>query len=376
MFGQINWSRWALLLSIVLTVVITDGTGLGLSQVGPTAPAPNPTGKWKLDTGETIDITQSGSDEVTAKFSPQVRCWDLQRTGLFSGKLKTTGSGATATVTIEDGRFWACTRNERMWKECGVPKIFETKMRNVTVSPFSITGEVLRPGYYLPGGDFRRCRPDSEYEEWVPFSLAPLCRPSTPWFDKGTNCQRKLVPTITVDYTSFSASVQICVHTVFRYSITGFITAPANLEFYGKTLGDRVIQQVGGLVCCDEFENAVRTGRPCNPLLDVDCDGKPNQTDVALEDVGHNLYVPYPEINIFSTPPGASVPPFPEGLNPDDPGFVPNSNGCDCKWQLIKGVLNCGSAGQGHSYVATWKCPTTGREVTTTKNATPNTPCP
>ncbi len=365
MFGRINWSRWILLSVFVLTLALSDGTRLGISQVG--GPTPNLTGKWKLDTGEIIDITQDNAGQVTAKFSPVVPCWDLQRTFLFKGQLKTTGSGDTATATIENGQFWACTRNEKMWKECGVQKLFETKLRNVTVSPFSITGQNLRPGYYLPESDFRKCRPDSRYEEWAPFSLTPLCRPSTSWFDRGTSCQNARSPEVLADY--LHASVRICGSIVFQYSFSDSVPSP---QGYGHLLETEVRRQIGNTVCCDRFNQPVTVGQ-CNPRSDIDCDGRPNESDIKIV---ANSTIPLPDINIYSTPPGASVAPFPEGLNPDDPGFVPNSSGCDCKWQLIKGVLTCGTGGQGHSYIATWKCPTTGREVTTTKNATANTPCP
>lgn len=373
MFRQPDWARLTVLLGVVFIVVVTDRAKPGLSQVvGPTAGPPVLTGKWKLDTGEIIDITQSASGQVTAKFVPPTRCWDLERKSLFEGKVKTAGSGATASVTIENGRFWACTRTERMWKECPtVSKLFETKLRNVTVSPYSITGEVLRPGYYLPDGDFRRCRPDSQYEGWESFSLTPLCRPATPWFDKDTNCADAQRPVITT--SPGHVVLSICGSEIYRHS---FDHQPY-LEEYAAALVERVKQQVGSTVCCQSFREALRSGQPCNPGSDVDCDGRPNQTDEVAD-------APFPDINIFTSPPGASIAPFPPGLDPDDPNFLPGSTAresrdvgdCDCKWELTKGVLNCGTGGQRHSYVATWKCPTTGAEVITTKYATANTPCP
>jgi hypothetical protein len=252
-----------------------------------------------------------------------------------------------------------------MWKECGLEKIFETKFR-ATVSPFSITGEFFREGYFLPGGDFRKCRPDSKYDEWAPFSLTPLCRSDTPWFDRGAGCQDARSPVVLSDY--LQASVSICGSVVFQYRFT----PTDQYQNYGVLLQSEVTRQLGSKVCCDKFRQTVPAGS-CDPRFDIDCDGKPNSSDTKIVS---GSTIPVPDINIFSTAPGASVAPFPEGLNPDDPGFVPASTGCDCKWQLIKGVLNCGTGGQQHSYAATWKCPTSGAEVTTTKTATANTPCP
>lgn len=362
MARRMNWSRWTLLSLFVLGLALNSGTNPGTSQSEAQVYPPNLTGKWKLDTGEIIDITQDYTGQVTAKFSPVGRCWDLPHTFLFKGKVKTMDSG----TTIEDGQFWACTRTEKMWKECGVQKLFETKFK-ATVSPFSITGENLRPGYYLPDGDFRKCRPDKTYEGWAPFSLTPLCRPSTPWFDRGTNCQDARRPDVRADY--LGASVWVCGSIIFQHRFPDGGSHPN----YGADLQNEVIRQIGSTVCCDRFRQPVASGQ-CNPRMDFDCDGKPNETDTI--GWSRDPAIPMPDINVFSTAPGAAVAPFPQGLNPDDPGFVPNSSDCDCKWQLTKGVLTCGTGGQGHSYVATWKCPTTGREVTTTKTATANTPCP
>lgn len=370
MFDHIHWLRWTLLLGIGLAIIVTDGTKPGLSQVvGPTEPAPILTGKWKLDTGEIVTITQDASRNVTAVFTPSVPCLsNSTRTILFTGKLKLTSLGDTENI-LEGDRFWACTRTPAMVTECGVQELFMTKFR-AEVSPFSITGESWRPHYdfEMVGGRRTNCRRNPSKDEWgAPFSLTPLCRPSTPWFDKGTPCQDARSPIVDANYVQ--ARVAICGTVVFSHRFSETDTQP---DQYGVVLQNEVIRQLGAKVCCDRFRQPVPTGQ-CDPRSDIDCDGRPNEMDVKTI-AGYT--VPLPDINIYSTPPGASVTPFPEGLNPDDPGFVPDSNGCDCKWQLIKGVLNCGSAGQGHSYVATWKCPTSGREVTTTKTATANTPCP
>jgi len=374
MFGQINWSRWTLLFVIVLTLALSNGTRLGRSQVvGPTQPAPLLSGKWKLDTGEVITVSQDSTGKATALFTPSVPCLkNSTRTILFSAPLKITGSGDTASATLESDQFWACTRTPAMVTECGVKELFMTKFR-ATVTPFSITGEVLRPHYdfEMVGGRRTNCRRNADKDGWAPFSLTPLCRPATPWFDKDTGCAEAQRPVITT--SPGHVVLSICGSEIYRHS---FDDQPY-LEEYAAALVERVKQQVGSTVCCQSFRNALRSGEPCNPGSDVDCDGRPNQTDEVAD-------APFPDINIFSSPPGASVAPFPAGLDPDDPDFLPGSTArasrgvgdCDCKWELIRGVLNCDTGGQQHSYVATWRCPTTGAEVITTKYATANTPCP
>ena len=374
MFSQINWTRRALLFVIALMAALSDAPRVGRTQVvGPTAPAPVLTGKWKLDTGEIITITQN-TRNVTALFTPSVRCLNNStRTILFSGELKITGTGDTATAKLEGDRFWACTRTPEMVTECGVQELFMTKFR-ADVSPFSITGESLRPHYdfEMVGGRRTNCRRNAAKDEWGgPFSLTPLCRPSTPWFDKDTSCAEAQRPVITT--SPGHVVLSICGSEIYRHS---FDDQPY-LQEYATALVNRVKQQIGSTVCCQSFRNALRTGQPCNPGSDVDCDGRPNQSDEIAD-------APFPDINIFSIPPGASVAPFPAGLDPDDPNFLPGSTAqasrnvgdCDCKWELIRGVLNCGTGGQQHSYVATWRCPTSGAEVITTKYATASTPCP
>ena len=378
MSTKTNRLRWVFVVVITAIFASGDGQGVGQQTVGPTAPAPILTGKWKLDTGEIITITQDARRIVTAMFTPPVRCLsNSTRTIFFKGELKLTGTGDMATAKLEGDQFWACTRTPAMVTECGVQELFSTKFR-AEVSPFSITGESFRPHYDFEMVNGRRtnCRRNSEKDEWgAPFSLTPLCRPSTPWFDKGAACQDAQPPLMTSNRPG-GGVLSICGFAVFHYEVIG--GDAASIEAYNRLLVADLTRQIGDKICCQAFRQAVQTGQPCDPSVDLDCDGKPNRSDYRIETPGPGDYpdIKFPDINIFSSPPGASVAPFPQGLNPDDPGFVPNSGGCDCKWQLIKGELNCGTGGQGHSYVATWKCPTSGREVTTTRNATPNTPCP
>lgn len=373
MFRPINWSRWAWITVITLTVAVSHGTWIGRSQRDPAQPAPILSGAWKLDTGETIKISQDSSGKVTAEFKPHVRCLESStRTTLFTSPLKITGSGETASAKLESDEFWACTRTPAMVTECGVLELFKTKFR-ATVEPSSISGEVLRPHYdfEMVGGRRTNCRRVAAKDGWAPFSLTRLCWPNMPWFDKDTGCAEAQRPVITT--SPGHVVLSICGSEIYRHSFDD----QEYLEEYATTLVNRVKQQIGSTVCCQKFRDALRSGQPCNPGSDVDCDGRPNQTDEIAD-------APFPDINIFSSPPGASVAPFPAGLDPDDPNFLPGSTArasrdvgdCDCKWELIRGVLNCGTGGQQHSYVATWRCPTSGAEVITTKYASANTPCP
>lgn len=376
MFGQIHWSRWALLFLMILTIGVTETTNVGRSQVGGVQTDFNLTGIWKLDKQHLVTISQDRSGNVTANFTPPVRCLSSTWNQLFTAKLSINRSSGSPKYDLASNQFSACTRTRAMVTECGVKEVFTTEFKAI-VSPYGlISGQVRRPhyDYDIVGGRRVNCQPRPEKDGWSDFELELLCRPSTPWFDKGTNCQDAQSPVIT--FSQDSGVLSICGSTVFRFGVPGYDSSV--LQAYGTVLQTELTRQIGSKVCCQAFRDAVRTGQPCNPSVDVDCDGKRNQADILIDTPGiaGSPEIRFPDISIFSSPPGAAVAPFPAGLNPDDPGFVPNSTGCPCKWQLIKGVLNCGSAGQGHSYVATWKCPTTGREVTTTKNATPNTPCP
>lgn len=118
-------------------------------------------------------------------------------------------------------------------------------------------------------------------------------------------------------------------------------------------------------ICCDKFQEAVRTGKPCDPRADMDCDGKPNQSDADSKSG-------FPNFNYFASPDGAPVAPF-LGGEPDPPP----AGKCDCKWELVKGAAICSPDGkQPHYYEARWKCPSTGNEKYT-RTAKPVTgPCP
>jgi hypothetical protein len=129
-FGEINWTRWTLLLVILLALAASNETRIGRSQREERRPMPILTGKWKLDTGETIEIKQDSSGNVTANFTPSVRCLtNSTRTILFSAPLKMTGTPDAEKATLESDQFSACTRTPAMVTECGVRESFMTKFR-------------------------------------------------------------------------------------------------------------------------------------------------------------------------------------------------------------------------------------------------------
>lgn len=205
------------------------------------------------------------------------------------------------------------------------------------------------------------------------------CPKPSSWFGNSSNCSDVQSPIIAITQPLAPlllrrpVTLSICGHTVFRH-VDNF---DSNVETYKHTLTLWVQERVGSKICCDKFREAARTGTPCDPRADVDCDGEPNETDILTEEERGGAYGVMPDINLFSTPEGAPVAPFPFGLDPDDPSFLPPAEKCDCKWELMKGTLKCSSDGrQRHSYEARWKCPSTGNEMFTRKEAPPTARCP
>jgi hypothetical protein len=199
----------------------------------------------------------------------------------------------------------------------------------------------------------------------------------TPWFDRSVPCPDVQAPQI--DIVGSEVRLSFCGVPIYRWDSKN--KDPLLREAYKIALMERVTQTAGSKICCTSFRRSMQTGRPCNPAEDLDCDGKPNQTDVNTT---RKDETPYPAIDLYTTAAGAKVDEFPFGMNPDDPDFMPqrtarDSKGvgdCPCKWELISGNLACSPDGrQNHVYTATWKCPTTGKEVFTTKYAKASEPC-
>ena len=202
------------------------------------------------------------------------------------------------------------------------------------------------------------------------------CQKPAPWFDQPSDCKDVQAPVIAIN--NRAVTISICGLPVYR----GAPTPPVNdlaLTAYKDVISAHVQRTVGSKVCCDRVHESARTGTPCFPGVDIDCDGVPNS-----EDTYRSNSVSYPDINLFTKSGNASVDEFPPGLNPDDANFLPGSTArdskgvgdCPCKWELTSGKLACSSDGQkDHVYTATWKCPANGKEVFTTKYAKASAPC-
>jgi len=240
-------------------------------------------------------------------------------------------------------------------------------------------GETLRE---LPGDQLRALCQQAKAKGKVCPALAPVCdepppesgcQKPTPWFDSSDGCPDIQKPQVTV--TASAVRVSFCGLQVFQAAVKD------NSDMYRLVLTGWVESRVGSKVCCSKLRDAIKTAKPCDPSADIDCDGILNQADVNTTEVpGY----PVPQIDLFTRPPGAAIDKFPDGLNPDDPDFLPNRTArdsagvgeCACKWELIKGELKCSPDGkQQHVYVATWRCPVTKAEVVTTKYAPATAPC-
>ncbi len=218
-------------------------------------------------------------------------------------------------------------------------------------------------------------------------ALKPFCKddspptgkgchdPATPWFGSPPDCKDVQAPAVALDRGA--VTVSICGYRVFRGTLR-MAHDDLMLRAYMDVVREHVRDSVGSKVCCDSLREAARTGNPCNPSADIDCDGKPNDTDILPGEA------PVPDISLFTKKNGAAIDKFPFGLNPDDPDFMPESTArdskgvgeCPCKWELTKGTLTCSPDGRkDHVYAATWTCPATGKEVFTTKYAKATAPC-
>lgn len=195
-------------------------------------------------------------------------------------------------------------------------------------------------------------------------SSAVKCSPPTPWFDTSSGCKDVKSPQLTI--SGGTATLYVCGHPVFYYTIGHDDLLN---EAYRQAMKDHLLQRGAAKLCCDKFNDAVRTGKPCDPRMDVDCDGQPTTSDRIIG------YSHFPTIDAsFTVPSGVSPDAFPIGLTADE--IMPPDQCKDCKWELLKGVLNCNpDPAKRHSYDATWKCPSTGAVVEVTKLSKPGAPC-
>ena len=203
------------------------------------------------------------------------------------------------------------------------------------------------------------------------------CQPPPPWQNASssskTSCKDIQSPHVSINQGV--VSLAFCGYAVWSYvgrTSDGQVDNAFN-QAYQSTLTRWVKAQIGSRICCDKFQEAIHEGRTCDPRIDVDCDGKPNGSDsMWSREVG----APLPDINIFKRAEGAPFDRFPSGLDPDDPSFMPPYDKCDCKWELTKGTLTCSPDGkQPHVYQARWRCPATGNELFTRKEAPASAPC-
>jgi hypothetical protein len=194
------------------------------------------------------------------------------------------------------------------------------------------------------------------------------CEEPAPWFDGSKRCTDIQSPVIAK--TGNGVSLTMCGLEVYHWVPP--TSDPLLNDAYKQILEAWIRSHVGSKVCCSAIRNASRNGTACNPATDIDCDGRPNQSDVTHYYSGGPVV---PDINMSTSANGADVDPFPPGLDPNDINFRPertgrNSKGvgeCACKWELIKGDMKCSRGLRPHVYTATWRCPSTGAEVFTTK---------
>lgn len=190
------------------------------------------------------------------------------------------------------------------------------------------------------------------------------CEQPTPWFGPPpAGCKDVQTPVVAI--SGNTVSLTVCGFPVFSQPIQDELNRRAAMEVLKSGLKERI----GSKVCCDKFREAAKSGQPCQPEVDIDCDGTADHRDV--DSAG------FPVINrIFTRAPGATIDPFPPGLDPDDTEFFPPQDKCDCKWQLVKGTLNCSpDKKQPHNYQARWRCPSTGNERFTRKEAPATAAC-
>jgi hypothetical protein len=190
------------------------------------------------------------------------------------------------------------------------------------------------------------------------------CAPPTPWFDTSSGC-KELKPSL-FSISGGAAILYMCGYPVF-HSTAG--TDEIYNEAYRPALRDFLQSRRLDKVCCDKFEDAVRTGKPCDPRVDVDSDGQPNRSDLQAGGI-------LPAIDgSYTEPYGADPHAFPPGMTVD--AILPPDQCRGCRWELIKGVLKCNpDPTKRHTYESSWRCPSTGEVVQVDKLSQPGARCP
>jgi hypothetical protein len=259
------------------------------------------------------------------------------------------------------------------------------------------------------------CEPDLQNQ---PESKKPLkCKPRDfsssggPWFDPGAagcqNLQSTLEQAVwspqqggTCTYTLSACGRVAATRRISAVEIRGGKLVVADYSgFTPQQLAARGVRPIRGnecnvalfadpryrvppqKVCCDIWQEAVRGGGPCNPEVDADCDGLPNDKDGDFTNsVPYYAPLAANEKDDSSNAVDASdfdsadFDPRPPGLGWDD--VMPNEPCKECKWVAMSGKLKCSPDGrQDHEYKATWKCPTSGVERVVTKKVPARFPC-
>ena len=200
----------------------------------------------------------------------------------------------------------------------------------------------------------------------------PKCEKPTPWFDglaPNPKCKDRQ-PIQATDDGNGVVYLRMCGWPVFAHKLKD--PDRLLLQPYKAALLDHVRGRVGSTVCCDSFKTSARPGSSCDPRFDLDCDGVLNTSDRDEQEL-------FPDISTFGIAAGVSfrdTDPLPTWFQPGDKGFMPAANLCDCKWELTKGTRTCSTDGKRpHVYQASWRCPSTGNERFTRKEAPASEPC-
>jgi hypothetical protein len=201
---------------------------------------------------------------------------------------------------------------------------------------------------------------------------SPKCEQPTPWFDglsPNPKCKNRQPPQTSYDGKG-TVFLRMCGWNVFAHRPKDL--DPLLLDAYQAALRDHVRSLVGPTVCCDSFTASAGPGSSCDPRFDLDCDGTLNATDRSEDER-------FPDISTFAIAAGVPIKdtdPPPPWFQPGNQGFMPPANLCDCKWELMKGTRTCSTDGKRpHVYQARWRCPSTGNERFTRKEAPPSEPC-
>jgi hypothetical protein len=180
---------WRVIFLVTLfTIAVGHGARTGQTQVA--EPPLDLSGKWVLDTGETIEISHlAASGKVIASFSPSVPCHNDRRTELLNSFLKVSPvSGGGSEFTLTDGPFFACTRDKKLIDDCDVSAVWKSKFRYGKISPGGgvITGERFHEylAYDIENGNYVNCSRKPSEDSWSSFRLTRVCEP-----DRAKRCR-------------------------------------------------------------------------------------------------------------------------------------------------------------------------------------------